>query len=235
MAAVSIKRSINSYIWDKENVSCGVPQGSVLGPLVFLLYVIDIHHCCNKLKFLLFADNNVVYPVKNLKTLDSIVKTALHNLFNWRTSSKLKKSNFVIFRPHQKKLNYQSQIYIFDNEKHKIVSLEQKNYIVYLGLLIDGNLSWKQHICSLTTKISTVKLLVSNCEVTAYCSCNSNPSWYHFTSLSLHLGTRPCIMYALISWAMHLRPLLIKFLFFKKVISVLYTLLKQRNMQYLSS
>ena len=187
MAAVSIKRSINSYIWDKENVSCGVPQGSVLGPLLILLYVNDIHHCCNKLKFLLFADNNVVYPVKNLKTLDSIVKTALHNLFNWRTSNKLKKSNFVIFRPHQKKLNYESQIYIFDNEKHKIVSLEQKNYIVYLGLLIDGNLSWKQHICSLTTKISTVKLLVSNCGVTAYCSCNSNPSWYHFTSLSLHL------------------------------------------------
>ena len=95
IAAVSVRRSTNSYIWDKENVSCGV---------LFLLYVNDIHHCSNKLKFLLFADNNVVYPVKNLKTLDSIVKTALHNLFNWRTSNKLKKSNFVIFRLHQKKL-----------------------------------------------------------------------------------------------------------------------------------
>ena len=95
ITAVSVRRSINSYIWDKENDSCGV---------LFLLYVNDIHHCSNKLKFLLFADNNVVYPVKNLKTLDSIVNTALHNLFNWWTSNKLKKSNFVIFRLHQKKL-----------------------------------------------------------------------------------------------------------------------------------
>ena len=95
IAAVSVRRSINSYIWDKENVSCGV---------LFLLYVNDIHHCSNKIKFLLFADNNVLYPVKNLKTLDSIVNTALHNLFNWRTSNKLEKSNFVIFRIKKKKL-----------------------------------------------------------------------------------------------------------------------------------
>ena len=60
---------INSHISDKEVVSCGVPQGSVLGPLLFLLYVGDIQYCSRKLKFFLFADDtNVLYSHENLKT-----------------------------------------------------------------------------------------------------------------------------------------------------------------------
>ena len=55
----------------------------------------------------------------------------------WLTSNKLtlniKKSNYVIFRPHQKNLNYHHQINIFDNENNKKVSLERKNFIEYLG------------------------------------------------------------------------------------------------------
>ena len=61
----------------------------------------------------------------------------------------LDKKNLTLFV--HKKFNYQPQINIFGNEKHKIVNLEQKNCIKYLGLLIDENLSWKNHICSLTT------------------------------------------------------------------------------------
>ena len=60
---------INSHISDKEVVSCGVPQGSVLGPLLFLLYVGDIQYCSRKLNFFLFADDtNVLYSHENLKT-----------------------------------------------------------------------------------------------------------------------------------------------------------------------
>ena len=60
---------INSHISDKEVVSCGVPQGSVVGPLLFLLYVGDIQYCSRKLKFFLFADDtNVLYSHENLKT-----------------------------------------------------------------------------------------------------------------------------------------------------------------------
>ena len=153
---------INSFISDKEVVSCGVPQGSVSGPLLFLLYVNDIQYCSRKLKFFLFAD--VLYSHENLKTLELIVNIELNNLFNWLTANKLalnrKQSNFVIFRPYQKRLNYLLQVNIFDNEENKNITLEHKNCIKYLGLLIDENLSSKNHIYTLTTKISkTVGLI----------------------------------------------------------------------------
>ena len=153
---------INSFISDKEVVSCGVPQGSVSGPLLFLLYVNDIQYCSRKLKFFLFAD--VLYSHENLKTLELIVNIELNNLFNWLTANKLalnrKQSNFVIFRLYQKRLNYLLQVNIFDNEENKNITLEHKNCIKYLGLLIDENLSWKNHIYTLTTKINkTVGLI----------------------------------------------------------------------------
>ena len=66
----------------------------------------------------------------------------------------IKKSNFVIFHPYQKRLVYQPKLCMFDNEKNKYVSLESKVYVKYLGVLIDQNLSWKYHIDSIVTKIS---------------------------------------------------------------------------------
>ena len=97
---------IGPYISNKASVSYGIPQGSVLGPLLFLSYVNDIHQCSNKLKFYLFADDtNILYADKNLKSLENIVNIELQNLHEWLTSNKLTinttKTNFVIFHPYQ--------------------------------------------------------------------------------------------------------------------------------------
>ena len=93
----------------------GVPQGSVLGPLLFSICINDIYNSSKKLSFYLFADDtNLLYADKDLKSLESVINIELQKVCNWLNANKLtlntKKSNFVIFRPSQKKLGYQINI-----------------------------------------------------------------------------------------------------------------------------
>ena len=74
---------VGHHISDKAVVGCGVPQGSILGPLRF-------HRCSNKFRFYLFADDtNILYANKNLKDLETVVNNELQNLYNRLTANKL--------------------------------------------------------------------------------------------------------------------------------------------------
>ena len=150
---------IGDSISDKCNVLTGIPQGSVLGPLLFILYINDIYTSSSKLKFYLFADDtNLLFADKNLKSLEHTVNNELLHVNDWLAVNKLSlnidKSNFVIFHPHQKRINYKVNIKVFDNNKNTYISLEQKEYVKYLGILIDNNLTWKHHISHIASKIS---------------------------------------------------------------------------------
>ena len=74
---------IADHISNKATIGFGVPKSSNLGPLLFLLYVNDIHQYSTKLKFYLFADDaNILFAEKNLKVLETVVNTELCKLYD---------------------------------------------------------------------------------------------------------------------------------------------------------
>ena len=143
-------KEVNNVVSEAETTLCGVSQGSVLGPLLFLLYINDIYKSSSLFAFYLFADDtSIILANNNLKELETLVNREL-GVNEWLKANKLsldiKKSNFVIFRPRQKNMPFIPRIRILDSVTNTYANLEMKDYVKYLGFMIDSNLSWKCHI-----------------------------------------------------------------------------------------
>ena len=89
-------------------ITSGVSQGSVLGPLLFLLYINDIHHCSDLVSLTLFADDtNILYSDICLKTLNETLQNEMNKIANWLNVNKLSlnatKTKYIVLRSKNKK------------------------------------------------------------------------------------------------------------------------------------
>jgi hypothetical protein len=153
--------SINGYDSVLKDVTCGVPQGSSLGPLLFLLYINDFYLCLSETSCGHFADDTfIIYNSKKSKTIETVINTELKAVIKWLRLNKLSlnasKTELIFFHSNRHKLDYDN-IYI----KFNGLRLIPVDFIKYLGMFIDKYLNWNKHIQELSTKLSRANGILS--------------------------------------------------------------------------
>ena len=138
---------------DFLDVTCGVPQGSILGPLLFLIYINDMRNAVKHSIIHHFADDtNLLCSDKDPSLLRFKMNTDLKLIFEWlcanRLSLNVSKTEFIIFKPPRKALSKRITL------KLNGTTIYESNKIKYLGIIMDDKLSWKHHITELSKKIS---------------------------------------------------------------------------------
>ena len=172
------------------DISCGVPQGSILGPLLFLIYINDMKNSIKHSIVHHFADDtNLLCSDKCEKSLKRKLNEDLKLIYTWlcanRLSLNVDKTEFIVFRPPRRKLNNRFTLKL--NQK----ILFESTKIKYLGMILDQSLSWKHHIFELRKKLSRAigilyKMKKSNCPQ------NVLVSLYHSLFHS-HMGYGICL------------------------------------------
>ena len=145
------KLKYKGFTSGSQDVTCGVPQGSVLGPLLFLLYINDLSSVCQQGKFLLFADDTaVLYSTPNISDLQSIISMSFPRITEWLHANRLSLSVSKTYYQVYSNQSTSSNLVISFNQTY----VKRAQTIKYLGVLVDEDLKFKSHITKVSGTIS---------------------------------------------------------------------------------
>ena len=137
-----------------QSISCGVPQCSIFGPLLLIIYMNDICNVSELLFTVLYADDaSVVIHGRDMSSIITILNHELYKLSTWLKANKLSLKNdktyFIIFHRARIKLPDVECPIIMNNS---LLSNIQTNK--YLGVILDSKMAWTQHIAYVKNKVA---------------------------------------------------------------------------------
>ena len=144
--------NINNNLSDFCPVTCGVPQGSILGPLLFIIFINDISKVVKFSNISMYADDTCIYYASdNSNDLCSCLNEDLCKLSQWLKCNELllnpKKCEFITFGSHRKLLSFANAHIHIDGER-----INRVQECKYLGVILNSSLNWNAHIKFVKTK-----------------------------------------------------------------------------------
>ena len=148
----------NGKLSELREVNAGVPQGSVLGPFLFILFANDIGNFIERGQINCYADDAVIYTsAKNIKEAEKQLQICINAVEEWYTENKLKvnvmKTEVMVLGTQQKIAGITEDNFCIKFGKTKLKVVKEYKY---LGLQLDQSLTWNNH-CERTAKKSGLK------------------------------------------------------------------------------